>query len=187
MILAIGFAVLASCALVSAYFVARSEDLVHAVLWLAASLLVTAAIYAMLGASVLAGVQALVYVGGVITLMIFGLMITRRHDTAIVRAESQGIVRGGLVASALFALLAWAILATPGLDAPVDVSPLPPAELGRALVQRHVLAFEVLSVLLLAAMVGAIVIARRRDPGDEPARAPAPSPAPSSASSEVTR
>ncbi len=160
-----GFVVLALCTLAAAVGVVRSANLIHAVLWLGAALVATAGLYAILGASLLAGVQVLVYVGGLITLMIFGVMVTRRHDGISVRAESRNTVRGAIAAVSFFAIVAWAIRATPGLDIAPTAPEVTPADLGRAFLGPYVLAFEALSVLLLAAMVGAIVIARRRDPG----------------------
>lgn len=164
---AIGFGFIAACALSSAIFVVRSRNLVHAALWLGVTLLATAALYAMMGASFLAAAQVLVYVGGVVTLMIFGVMITRRHDGIVVPADSTGSGRAVVVAGALFGAVAWAIRSTPGLDVTLSAAPVAasPADVGRSLLGAHVLAFEVVSLLLLAAMVGAIVIARRRDPG----------------------
>ena len=168
----LAFGIVAGCALLSAIAVVRSADLVHAVLWLGVTLFATAVLYAMLGASFLAGVNVLLYVGGVVTLMIFGVMLTRRHGSKAPRLEDGN--RGGAAACALalFALVAGAILSTPGLDPvvapPAAAAPAPTAgDLGRALLHEHVLAFEVVSMLLLAVMVGAIVIARRRDPGAE--------------------
>ncbi len=165
----LAFLVLALVAVGSAQAVVRVTNLVHAVLWLGVTLLATAALYASLGASFLAAVQVLVYVGGVVTLMIFGVMIARRHDGIVVPATSAHRVRGGLVAGTFFITLVVAIRATPGLDAPLaDPAPsVSPAELAHVLVGEQLLAFEVLSVLLLGAMVGAIVIARRRDPTGE--------------------
>jgi NADH-quinone oxidoreductase subunit J len=157
------FGVLAVCAVVSALGVVRSKDLVHAVVWLAATLIATAALYAALGASFLAGVQALVYAGGVITLVLFGVMITRRHDGNVVSAESSGKVRAALVSAAFFGTVAWAVRATPGLDRPLEAPLVNTADLGRSLLVDHVLAFEAASLLLLASMIGAVVIARRRD------------------------
>ncbi len=161
------FMVLAACALVPAWLAVRGANLIHAALWLGASLLATAAVYAMLGASFLAGVQVLVYVGGVITLMIFGVMMTRRHEGLVALAESRHQGRAAAIAVTLFAVIAQAINATDGLDAPLS-APVSAngSALGRALVVDHVLAFEALSLLLLAAIVGAVVIARRRDPPD---------------------
>jgi NADH-quinone oxidoreductase subunit J len=140
----------------------------------------------MLGASLLAGVQVLLYVGGVITLMIFGVMITHRHEGLAVPAESAGRARAAVASAALFGVVAAAIFATDGLDAPIADRAAPAsaggatADVGRALLGDHVLAFEVVSVLLLATIIGAIVIARKKD-------APVHEPAPArSAAHEVT-
>lgn len=162
----LAFGLAAACAFFSALAVVRAANLVHAVLWLGVTLLATAVLYAMLGASFLAGVQVLLYVGGVVTLMIFGIMITRRHDGTAPEAEGARRWPRALVACALFGLVAAAVETTDGLDAaPTSTAAASPAVLGRALLGEHVLAFEVISMLLLGAMVGAIVIARKRDPG----------------------
>src|SRR5262249_47649167 len=148
------------------------RDLVHAVLWLAATLLGTAVLYALLCAPFLAGVQVLTYVGGVVTLMVFGVMVTRKHDGSTVTIDGTKRLRGGLAAVAFFAVVAWAILRT-------DLSPLVPVEtpstqdLAFVLLDRYLIAFEVASVLLLAAIVSAVVLARRRDPVTQPAEEPA--------------
>ena len=168
MITTMGFAVVAACAIISAIFVVRSASLIRAVLWLGITLMATAALYAMLGASFLAGVQLLLYVGGVMTLMVFGVMITRRHEgIATTTTDTTNPVRGAVVAAALFGVVANAIFKTEGLDAPPPepLAPLTLTDLGRAILHEHVLAFEALSLLLLAAIIGAVVIARRRDPG----------------------
>ena len=162
---ALAFGAVALCALLSALAVVRSTDLVRAVLWLGVTLFATAVLYAMLGASFVAGVQALLYVGGVVTLMIFGVMVTRRHDGAAQALEHVGSARSAAVALGLFAPVVWAVLSTDGLDAPSPPPATTAADLGRALLRDHLLAFEAVSMLLLAAMVGAIVIARRTDPG----------------------
>ena len=161
----IAFGAIAAIALLSALLVVRSKNLIHAVLWLGVTLLSSAALYALLDASFLAGVQVLVYVGGVITLMIFGVMITRRHEGLTVVAESTGSARGVVVAAALFAVVAFAIRTTPELDATTTgTTVVQTADIGRALLRDHVLAFEVASFLLLGAIIGAIVVARKRDP-----------------------
>lgn len=182
---ALGFSLVAACAALSALLVVRSANLIHAVLWLGVTLVATAALYAMLGASFLAGVQVLVYVGGVITLMVFGLMITRRHEGIIVRAEQANAFRAGAAAIGLFGLLALAISSTRDLDAGPVAPAVTTGELGRALLGEHVLAFEVMSFLLLGAIIGAIVIARRHDPGADTGRLAAKSPPPAAGRSEV--
>jgi len=186
----IAFGIGSAVAVLSAICVVRTANLIHAALWLGLTLLATAGLYAMLGASFLAGIQVLLYVGGVITLMLFAVMITRRHEGLVVPADSAGRGRAAVASLALFGVLAVAIRATPELDAPRRSDGAPAevaatattADVGRALLGQHVLAFEVVSFLLLAAVIGAIVIARRRD--QEPA--PTPVAARTSAASEIT-
>lgn len=172
----LGFGLVAAIILLSALFVVRSKNLIHAVLWLAVTLLGTAALYAILDAPFLAGVQVLTYVGGVITLTLFGVMVTRRHEGVEAAAENASNERGFIAATALFVVLALAIWKTP-LPTPATVAPVSVADLARALVGPYLLAFEAASLLLLAAIVGAVVLARRRDPdpvtGRETAVAPA--------------
>lgn len=173
MIATIGFGVVATVALLSALLVVRSANLVHAVLWLGVTLADTAVLYAMLGASFLAGVQVLLYVGGVVTLMIFGVMLTRRHDGITVPADRGAPWRGLLTAALTFGVLATAVQRSDLRPAALTLTPIAGAtggqattrSLGLALLSTHVLAFEVLSLLLLAAIIGAVVIARRRDHG----------------------
>src|SRR5271165_1194700 len=111
---ALAFGIAAGCALLSALAVVRSRDLVRAVLWLGVTLLATAVLYAMLGASFIAGVQVLLYVGGVVTLMIFGVMMTPRHEGVAAKLEEAGSVRAAAVAVVIFTCVAWAVLTTDG-------------------------------------------------------------------------
>ncbi len=171
--MSLAFGVLAACMVLSAIAVVTSRALVRAVLWLAVTLVATAALYALQGASFLAAVQVLVYVGGVVTLLIVGVMVTRRHEGIAADLETTRPGPAALVAVGLFAVVAFAIERTPGLDAPAAPQLATTAALGRALLVDHVFAFELMSFLLLGAIVGAIVIARHReDPA--PARAHAP-------------
>jgi NADH-quinone oxidoreductase subunit J len=152
--------------------VVRTGNLVRAVFWLALTLLGTAVLYALLQASFLAGVQVLTYVGGVVTLMVFGVMVTRRHETAIVSIDGRNRLRSAVAAGGFFAALAWAIVRT-DLSAYTPASTPSTQELAHDLLDTYLLAFEVTSVLLLAAIICAVVLARRRDPELHPGRAPA--------------
>jgi NADH-quinone oxidoreductase subunit J len=181
----IAFGVIAAVLLFGALRVVTAKNLVHAVLWLGVTLTATALLFVTLQAAFLAGIQLLLYTGGVITLMLFGVMLTRRHETPDVENEGSPRRRlpGFIVAAVLLGMLVWTVRSTDGL--PTDqTAPMGTAEIGRAFLTDHLLAFEVLSLLLLAAMIGAIVVARRRDYGLEgvaPMRAevaPVPTPAP---------
>ena len=112
--------------------------------------------------------SVLLYVGGVSILMVFGVMMTRRHEGIAVEAETTNVPRGVFAAGAIFGVIAGAIQMTPELDRPLAAPPptVTAQDLGRGLLIDHVLAFEVISLLLLIAIIGAIVIARRRDPGE---------------------
>ncbi len=152
--------------LVCAIQVVRVRNLVHAVFWLAAALITTSVVLVWLAAPFLAGIQIVLYTGGVITLMLFGVMLTHRDpDVAI----PNPVRRPGLAlaASALFSVpLLVAIWTTEELD-PSRMSPaheVTAQQIGAMFLGEQLLAFEVLSVLLLGAMIGAIVLARRRDP-----------------------
>jgi NADH-quinone oxidoreductase subunit J len=167
------FALVSAVALGSALAVVIWPNLIHSVLWLALLLLDTAVIYVALDAPFLGAIQVMLYAGGVVTLMLFAIMLTRRKGGVAVRNETDPSRRGIalVLCLGLFGLIAWAILNTEGLsNAKPAIQPQAKA-LARAFLTEHVLTFEVLSILLLAATVGAIVIARRRDfAGSEPAR-----------------
>ena len=161
------FFVLAGLILLGAVRVVASRDLVRAVLWLGIVLVLTAGMFVMLGAPFLAGIQLLLYTGGVITLMLFGVMLTRRHHEIGVEIDSSRRLPAALGSLALFGAMVSAILRTELPDWSSS-APTPAIEIGRAFLTDHLLAFEVLSILLLAAMIGAIVLGRQRDFGDEP-------------------
>ncbi len=168
----VGFGIISACLLGAALGVVTGKNLVHAVLWLAVTLLSTAVLYVFLNATFLAGIQVILYTGGVITLMLFGVMLTRREDRATVENEQneRRLWIGGAIAVALFGLLAGATFKTQGLPR-VQAEKTTAQDIGRSFLTDHLLAFEVLSLLLLAAMVGAIVLARRHDHGaEEPPR-----------------
>ena len=164
---ALAFFVLAALILLGAVRVVASRDLVRAVLWLGVVLILTAVMFLMLGAPFLAGIQLLLYTGGVITLMLFGVMLTRRHHEMGVEIENSRRLPAALGSVALFVAMASAIVRTdlPDWSSPIPVSTI---EIGRAILTDYLVAFEVLSILLLAAMIGAIVLGRQRDFDDAP-------------------
>jgi NADH:ubiquinone oxidoreductase subunit 6 (subunit J) len=136
-------------------------------------LLDTAIAFVALQAPFLGAIQVMLYAGGVVTLMLFAIMLTRRRGGVSVKNESDPSRRLPALglSGGLFSLIAWALQNTESLKAAVPQPSASPKALARAFLGHDVLAFEVLSILLLAATVGAIVIARRRDFGSpEPAR-----------------
>jgi len=158
------FVLVAFGTLVSAVMVVRTADLVRAVLWLAASLVATAGLYALLDAGFLAAMQLLLYTGGIITLMMFAVMLVRRGPEAPTAGLIANPGRALLASLAVFGLVAFTVVEA-RLPAAPGAGGSPGAKLlGQVLLGPLALPFEALSVLLLAAMVGAIALARRKDP-----------------------
>jgi NADH-quinone oxidoreductase subunit J len=157
-----GIAVPSIAILAGAVGTVLARNLVHSVFWLALALVSTAGLFVRLGAGFMAGAQVLVYAGGIITLMIFAVMLTTRIEGGPLHHESRGQLRAFLIAGAVCVLLCIPILSA---DFSAQPAPAPTAaDLGHAFLTDFVLPFEVLSVLLVAAMIGAIAIARKVDP-----------------------
>jgi NADH-quinone oxidoreductase subunit J len=141
--------------------VVLSRNLFHSVLWLALALVGTAGLFVLLHAEFLAAVQVLLYAGGVVTIVVFAIMLTERLVGETLRQTNRGIVAGAVAAAAVFVGLAGTILRSPRAAAPAR--DLTTAALGTALLTEWVLAFEVLGVLLVAALLGALYLARTED------------------------
>jgi NADH-quinone oxidoreductase subunit J len=143
-----------------------SRHLMHAALWLVVTLGAVAGAFLLLGAELLAWVQVLVYVGAVVVLIVFALMLTRR-PTAAASAEVTKNSRPAAVISVLAALGLATVFALTFGGSRFEVRRLGTAEnIGSAIFTEWVLAFEVLSVVLLVALIAAIVIARGTEAGD---------------------
>ncbi len=158
-----GMSLLALFVLGGALGTVLSKNLVHSVLWLALVLVATAGLYARLCAGFLAGAQVLLYAGGVITLAIFAVMLSSRMEGGPILHGSAQRGRGLLAALAVAALLV-SVLLPAELLIPRDLALVDAADLGRSFLGEYVLPFEVLSVLLVVAMIGALTIARKEDP-----------------------
>jgi NADH-quinone oxidoreductase subunit J len=156
----------------SAIAVVTAKNLVHAALFLAVTLGGIAGVFLLLHAEFVALVQLLIYVGAVVVILMFGLMLTRAPiGRETLDGQSRGL--GIAVSVALFGVLGALIWDAYGAVT-VELAGTPIGEIGLAIFSRWVLPFEVVSVLLLAALVGAILLARREagesGPEDEPAR-----------------
>jgi NADH:ubiquinone oxidoreductase subunit 6 (subunit J) len=143
----------------SAALVVTSRHLVRAGLYLVISLGATAGLYLVLGAELVAWVQILVYVGAVVVLLLFAVMLTRAPigpSDDLDRPAWPALLIGAGVGLGLAALLADAYRWT--------IHPLPEAgtaeRMGAQIFGNWVLPFEVISILLLSALVGAIVLSR---------------------------
>jgi len=161
------FILLAASTLGIALMVVTTRNLVHAALWLIAALFGVALIYGLLQASFLSVVQIVVYIGAIAILMIFAIMLTRKSMLEFGERFNPNWRWAVSIAMLLFAglvtiLANWSGLSTPLKPLAETADPL--RDLGVALVSPDgfVLAFELASVLLLAALIGAIVVAWER-------------------------
>jgi NADH:ubiquinone oxidoreductase subunit 6 (subunit J) len=157
------FIILSVVTLGAAAMVVTSRNLFRSALWLVLAFFGIAAIFILLQAEFLAVVQVLIYVGAISTLIIFAVMLTRNMmDPKAQRFNEQwGIVAGFgallfVILLALLTRLSWPLAAGP---VPADAI----ARLGEAFVGPYVVPFEVASVLLVVAMIGAIIIAREKE------------------------
>ncbi len=142
--------------------VVLGSNLVHSAFALVGALCGVAVFYVYLGADFLAGAQILVYVGGILTLLLFGVMLTNRIYDMNIRTGAVQVVPGALTAGLVFALLVG-IIRSVDWNA-LDVGERGPTSegIGRLLVGDYLLPFEVASVLLLVALMGAAMLVRRR-------------------------
>ncbi len=169
------FVLLAVVTLGSALLVVSTSNLVHAALWLVVTLSSVAGIYLLLAAEFLAWVQILIYVGAVVVLLLFALMLTKAPTGPQPGLNVRQAVPAAVVAALVGALLGATVVAgftdvRLDLDDPLVGSA---SVTGETIFKTWVLPFEVLSVLLLAALVGAIVLSRSRpDESSSPSEAP---------------
>jgi NADH:ubiquinone oxidoreductase subunit 6 (subunit J) len=158
----ISFYGIAALMIVAALMVVTLRNIFHSALGLAAVALGAAAIYLMLDAEFLAFVQILVYVGAVVTLIAFMVMLTQRasHGKLVRQSNDQKTI-SFIVVLSLFALLIWKIPTTVW-NTTVSTGNLADAKtLGTAFLKEYIMPFEVISIVLLVALIGAIVLARR--------------------------
>ena len=183
----VAFGIIAALMIFAALRVVTTRNVVHAAMWLVLVLAGAAAQYILLAAEFVAVTQVLVYIGAVIVLFLFGVMLTRAkmgEDTTLTRKNWYG---GAFVAVILFGLLSFSVIDTwddtrlpderqtglapafaadateeeaqAALDHPSVGSNT--AAVSDSIFSQYLVAFEVVSVMLTAALIGAIVIARK--------------------------
>lgn len=168
------FILSATLAVGGACLCATSKNLMHACIFLLGSLFGVAGLYATLGADFLAATQMVVYAGGVVILMIFAVMLTGGHEDKVNRLglskiAAMGSTKTYIIAgltSLVIAMVILKIIASSVKGFTQGVVPAMSAtvkKIGTLLATDHILAFEISSVLLLGALIGAAVIARPRE------------------------
>ena len=158
-----GFWGLAAVLLAGSLAVVLTKNLFHSVLYLAGALVATGGVFLLLDAAFLFGIQLLLYAGGVVTIVVFAIMLTERLVGERIGQTSRRLASGAIVSAAVFVGILMAV-GQAGL--PTERPPLVgdvTRGLGEALLTRSVLSFELLAVLLVAALLGALYFARNDD------------------------
>jgi NADH-quinone oxidoreductase subunit J len=155
------FYLLAAFTVWAAAVVVLGRNIVRAAVALIFTFCGMAALYVLLDAEFLAAVQVLIYVGGITILLLFAIMLTSRISSATARVINDQVIFSAIAAGGLLVGLIYAaVRGIPALSGPPRLPETAPF-LGRALLTTYALPFEVVSILLLAGMVGAIVLARK--------------------------
>ena len=157
----------------AALLVVVSRNVVHAAVYLVVALLSVAGTFLVLGSEFLAWAQVLVYVGAVIILILFGLMLTRAPIGPMAQENELGRALPIAVSGGLFAILVTLIWTSFGADTIDLVAPTRAVDLGAFIYVDWAFPFMVLGYLLTVALIGAVVVARREEgegplPEDEP-------------------
>jgi len=158
------FIILSAIALIGALGVVLNRRLFRSALFLVLSFVGVAGFYILLEVELLAMIQLLVYVGAIAILIIFAIMLSRQAMATDDKVLNEQWILGGFVAVALLATLVYVLVQVnwPVVEAAVPANSI--QRLGESLVSPNhfVLPFEVASVLLLVALVGAVIIAREK-------------------------
>lgn len=159
------FLIIALPTLFGAWRTVTSQNIVRAVLYLVVALGGVSALFLMLGAAFVGWTVVLVYIGAVIILFLIGIMITRaplgvRGDLS---HGSNVKVPAALLSVAMFGLVMWGVVDEFTNDGIAPFEPTSTSDLANLIFTRFVIPFEVVSIVLLAALIGGITLARRDD------------------------
>lgn len=159
----IAFYCVAALTILPAIMVVRSRNIFHGGLALAATFTGVAGLYLLLSAEFLAVSQMLIYTGAISVLLLFAIMMTQRVNNPAVPVFNRQRIAAVLVVGALTFIVFIALRATPWSIQPPDFSQNPLPQIGTLLLGPWVLPFELVSVVLLAALVGAVIIAKKEE------------------------
>jgi len=159
---AVVFYLLAALTLGSAAICMLARSLIYSAFALLGAFVGVAGLYLLLGADFLAATQLLIYVGGILVLLLFGVMLTHKLYDLDLKSGTTQFAPGLVVSATVFALLSWVAFHAPWrLGGGREPAPTT-AALGEQFLGKYLLPFEAASLLLLVAMLGAALIVRRR-------------------------
>ena len=155
------FYLFALLTIVSGFLVVSSKNIVHSAFYLIFTFFGVTGLYVLLGADFLAVVQIMVYIGGILVLLLFGVMLTHKITHVEIKSGSIKVIPAVIGVGIFAAVLISLMLSTHWKSIPGSIPSTTIYGLGKILVTDYVLVFELLAILLLVAMIGAASIARR--------------------------
>jgi NADH-quinone oxidoreductase subunit J len=159
---AVIFYVLAAITVGSAAVVVLARSLIYSAFALLFTFFGVAGLYVLLGADFLAASQLLIYVGGILVLLLFGVMLTHKLYDLDLQSGITQFLPGLIVAAGLFVILILVAVRTTWAGGPGRPPAVTTAEIGSLFMGAYLLPFEAASVLLLVALIGAAMIVRRK-------------------------
>ena len=145
----------------SAVVVAFSRNIIYSAFSLLGTFAGVAGLYVFLGADFVAAVQVLIYVGGILVLILFAVMLTHRITDVEITNRAVGRLPGLMVVGVFLALLIQTIRETPWVKVKELAHQPTTARIGDLFLETYLLPFELASLVLLAAMIGAVVLSRK--------------------------
>lgn len=155
------FYLFAALTVISAFFVVTNRNIVYSAFFLLFTFFGVAGIYVLLGADFVAIVQLIVYVGGILILLLFGVMLTNKITNVEIKTGTINIYPAIIGVGLLTGSLLAALINSSWRSIPTTAPQATTAALGTMLLQQYTLVFELLGIILLIALIGAASIARR--------------------------
>ncbi len=155
------FYLFAAITLVSGFLVVTSKNIVHSAFYLLFTFFGVAGLYVLLGADFIAIVQLMVYVGGILILLLFGVMLTNKITSVDIKSGSLNVLSAAVIVGVFAGALISVMIRTSWKSFPLQDQGSTLVNIGKLLINEYVLIFELLGVLLLVALIGAASIARR--------------------------
>ena len=155
------FYLFATVTLLSAFFVVTTRNIVRAAFFLLFTFFGVAGIYVLLGADFVAIVQLIVYVGGILILLIFGVMITNKITSVDIKTGTVQTLPAAIAVGLFTGIIGAVILNTNWFVVNTEMPASTLSTLGSMLINEYVLIFELLGILLLVALIGAASMARK--------------------------
>lgn len=155
------FYLIALITVVSAGMVAFSRNIIYSAFSLLGTFMGVAGLYVFLGADFVAAVQVLIYVGGILVLILFAVMLTHRITDVEITNRAAGRIPALIIIGVLLYLLIQTVKETPWVKAQEVIYAATAAKIGDLFLSTYLLPFELASLVLLAAMIGAVVLSRK--------------------------